>query len=782
MIDLSLDTHPPLFSRVPFFDMAKCDEKWPKFAEECDRLLQQHHPPDLDSTNALDEEARTITNAICSAISNTFNTKKPSKKHGISPRTAFLIKEKRRLRRKWQRSRCAETKRKLNRICREISASIVKDLQKAHERIKDCPSHKDAKIRWSNINCILNGGNRKPINGILNDQGTLERDEAEIADLTVTYLQRVQSRPPADPLFPTQDQDMEFFIEEHPEIFVNAHDPPPMENHPLLDEISRGELIIALKKAKNKDSLKSTQKSSSMLMTLPRWITILSLTRSPATSAGTPQGGILSPTIYLLWINPLAHGYRDSIHPYLYADDSTLTSLIRVKPRAMQIGKRNIQEAVNQLELTCKRKRMKINPQKSMCLLITKSRAVAPEFKIFGDNIPRVNQAKLLGIIFQRSGIFHQHAAHLKRKTDQIALQMYKFKAPDFNDEIRSRRFPPWLVEYIKVHRASQTRPLEESQYLVFRVSKDHKNLQGGLGNRMLGLFMTFFYAVATDRVFLIYWNKPYNITELFTPSTIDWNFRSAEVYSMSTKYSYIDQAFSKGNWDNSTSWPQFTAVAINTLNILFKLQFQPKPIQNFFKLENITMNMEHAFNALFKPTANLHASVRKLRQSVGLKPLEPFISMHLRVGKGASIHWNDPPRSRENESTILLHCGREVQTNLSQELSVDRSKLPLVFFSDSLGVKAKVVQENADVRTTEIARISHTERSRNLSLEDWRETWAEVLFLSEARCAITLGGAVAAELSSSSRSKQRLPQRMAFLLGAECCSPFKEETMETTR
>ncbi|CAG0894650.1 unnamed protein product [Cyprideis torosa] len=309
---------------------------------------------------------------------------------------------------------------------------------------------------------------------------------------------------------------------------------------------------------------------------------------------------------------------------------------------------------------------------------------------------------------------------------------------------LRRDHFPSWLHNYIEQHRGMLQRRMDENQYLVFRVSKDHRYVQGGLGNRMLGLFMAFFYAIATDRVFLIYWDKPYNITNLFRPATLDWNFQSVEVYNRSTKYSFIDQSFSRGNWNHPTSWPQFTAVAINPVDSLFKLEFQPKPIKEYFQrmnLQDTTMNFDHAYHALFKPTGELSESVAKLRKSAGLKVGEPFVSMHMRYGKYGNLSWSDPQRSHPNDTALVLSCARKVQANLSREMSPKTSQVPLVFFSDSSEMKEKVVKDNPDVRTTRIPRVSHTERTSNISVEDWRNTWAEFLLMSEARCTVKLGG-----------------------------------------
>ncbi|KAL3873375.1 hypothetical protein ACJMK2_036503 [Sinanodonta woodiana] len=86
---------------------------------------------------------------------------------------------------------------------------------------------------------------------------------------------------------------------------------------------------------------------------------------------GVPQGSILGPLLFILFINDLPLLLRDSISSTdLYADDTTLLDIQNTKHEL----KRSLQNALNKLENWCTFNGMIVNTSKTKILLISTSK------------------------------------------------------------------------------------------------------------------------------------------------------------------------------------------------------------------------------------------------------------------------------------------------------------------------------------------------------------------------------------------------------------------------
>ena len=78
--------------------------------------------------------------------------------------------------------------------------------------------------------------------------------------------------------------------------------------------------------------------------------------------AGTPQGSVLSPILYLIFMNDATDGLdQDLISPSQFADDIGIWSSGSSVQQTIKI----IQEGVNALEKWCKKWQVALNPTKS---------------------------------------------------------------------------------------------------------------------------------------------------------------------------------------------------------------------------------------------------------------------------------------------------------------------------------------------------------------------------------------------------------------------------------
>ena len=92
------------------------------------------------------------------------------------------------------------------------------------------------------------------------------------------------------------------------------------------------------------------------------------LSDKQTTTCGVPQGSILGPLLFVLFINDLPlHVQENGSYIDIYADDTTVYDVNVSK----NVVERNLQTALDNVESWCKLNGMVINAAKTKVLLIT---------------------------------------------------------------------------------------------------------------------------------------------------------------------------------------------------------------------------------------------------------------------------------------------------------------------------------------------------------------------------------------------------------------------------
>ncbi|KAK3885147.1 hypothetical protein Pcinc_010628 [Petrolisthes cinctipes] len=133
---------------------------------------------------------------------------------------------------------------------------------------------------------------------------------------------------------------------------------------------------------------------------------------------GVPQGSVLSPTLFNLYMHDIPTPQAPQIHIASHADDITLTCPHRNADTATLI----LQPYLNTLNAWFTTNRLKIAPTKSTVTLLTNWNAehrYTPHLTINNTPIPHTHTPKILGITYNTSMTFKQRITTIKNKCMQ---------------------------------------------------------------------------------------------------------------------------------------------------------------------------------------------------------------------------------------------------------------------------------------------------------------------------------------------------------------------------
>ena len=175
-----------------------------------------------------------------------------------------------------------------------------------------------------------------------------------------------------------------------------------------------------------------------------------SISTTAAVTCGVPQGSILGPLLFIIYINSLPDVMPNTIRTFLYADD---TALVAHGKTADEVSLA-LNTAINRAATWFNNHRLSLNVKKTKLMLIGTTNKVSTEMSIppvyyNNEKVEEVSVFKYLGIMLDRNLTFDQHVKYLKRKVlikmktlarirDSISqgLALYLYKSlivPDFD-------------------------------------------------------------------------------------------------------------------------------------------------------------------------------------------------------------------------------------------------------------------------------------------------------------------------------------------------------------
>ena len=162
-----------------------------------------------------------------------------------------------------------------------------------------------------------------------------------------------------------------------------------------------------------------------------------------------PQGSILGPLLFLIYINDIVVDIHSSIR--LFADDTSLYIIVDNPQQASNL----LNADLAKIHLWASRWLVSFNPSKSESMTLSRkqNKPLHPPLNMAQLNINKVTAHKHLGVIFSDDGSWHEHIDHVKAKSwfRLNIMRKQKFQLDRKSIEIIYTSFIRPLLEYSNV-------------------------------------------------------------------------------------------------------------------------------------------------------------------------------------------------------------------------------------------------------------------------------------------------------------------------------------------
>jgi hypothetical protein len=146
-------------------------------------------------------------------------------------------------------------------------------------------------------------------------------------------------------------------------------------------------------------------------------------------TTGVPQGSILGPLLFLIYMNDISHACS-SIDCILYADDTTLSSTLKTVNNSIRISESEINKELSNVSDWLKLNKLSVNASKTKCMIFHSIQRATVNPNIILDNTPVeiVDHFNFLGIVIDKHMNFKAHVDKICIKISRAIGVMNKLK------------------------------------------------------------------------------------------------------------------------------------------------------------------------------------------------------------------------------------------------------------------------------------------------------------------------------------------------------------------